>query len=280
MSTGFIYVVTTVNPRYEQKHFYSVPTEGAIRLYFGPCKRLMRPRMHPGDYVFGVSPSTTAQRRIVFIAKIAERITFAEAYGRFPKLHGPLGPIHVRPLKVKRNGSFPRSDYAHIKGSMHGGKPDHAKKRGGREEWEGDLASPKLDAFFVCAPAAGCVGRWLGERGPAVNERILDFLRTCAVYGVSVHGNAKNRDATLKCPIVHRGLCKGLHLETDEPDLLLKLCRARMEADGRALKAAPHVPRLEAATPKCITCPKASVCGPTTNRPSRVVGTNRVATCR
>ena len=94
---------------------------------------------HPGDYVFGVSPSTTAQRRIVFIAKIAERITFAEAYGRFPKLHGPLGPIHVRPLKVKRNGSFPRSDYAHIKGSMHGGnwttRRNAEGERNGKATW-------------------------------------------------------------------------------------------------------------------------------------------------
>jgi hypothetical protein len=107
MPTGFMYVVKTVTRRYVQRCFSNVPTPWEGRLYFGPCKRSMRPKMRKGDYVFGVSPSATRPRRIVFVARIHEKITFAEAYRRFPDLHGPKGPIHVCP--AKEVGPFPES---------------------------------------------------------------------------------------------------------------------------------------------------------------------------
>jgi hypothetical protein len=107
MAKGFIYVVGTVTPNYEQPAFCNVPTEIDDRLYFGPCKRCMRPRINAGDFIFGVSPSCTAPRRIVFIAEIEEPMTFAEAYDRFPSLRGPEGPIHVRP--INGTGAFPQS---------------------------------------------------------------------------------------------------------------------------------------------------------------------------
>jgi len=84
MATGFIYVVSTVRNDYSQPEG-CVPTWVRGRFYFGPCKRAMRPRMIPGDYVFGISPSRTFPRRIVFAAKIADRgkMSFAEAYKRY-----------------------------------------------------------------------------------------------------------------------------------------------------------------------------------------------------
>ncbi len=268
MPTGFIYVVTSVTRRYAQGCFSDVPTEWQDRLYFGPCKRSMRPKMQRGDYVFGVSRAPMRPRRIVFVAKIDERITFAEAYDRFPDLHGPPGPIHVRPLKVKRNDSFPHSDYEHIPRSTHA------------TTWVRDLASRwfdagELDAFFVCSPADGYVGRWLGERGPEVDDAILRFLKTCSVHGVSVHGTTKNRDATLNRPIVHGGLCKGLHLETDEPERLLALCQVRPELDGRSLDPVPVRRPPKECTPKRGTPRKASICR-STNRASGIVGANRI----
>jgi hypothetical protein len=214
MATGFIYVVTTLKRGYVQKAFCNVPTEWGDRLYFGPCKKPMRPKMRPRDHVFGISPSSTPSRRIVFVAQIEERITFAEAYRRFPDLRGPEGPIHVRP--IDGTGSFPTSDYQHISGSMHA------------TNWQADLRTPDRDAFFVCVQRNTWRGRWLGPYGPEIDEEILAFLRRCSVHGHSKCLSTRNTDATLQNPIVYRRLYHGLHLETNEPEVLVEICDARM----------------------------------------------------
>ena len=127
MATGFVYTVTTLTKDYVQKAFCNVPTQFGDRLYFGPCKRPMRPKIRPGDYVAGLSPSNIGPSRIVFVGHVEERITFREAHERFPDLHGPQGPIHVEP--VSRSGFFPHCSYAHIPGAMHA------------DNWEKDLDS-------------------------------------------------------------------------------------------------------------------------------------------
>jgi hypothetical protein len=212
MATGFVYVVMTASSKdYNQSQFRNVPTEWRDRLYFGPCKEMMRPKIKCGDYVFGISSSKTHPRRILFAAKIEEGITFKEAYERFPDLRGPGGPIHVRP--IKGTGSFPTSAYEHIPGSMHTGN-----------KWRRDLATPERDAFFVCSERFDWQGRWLGVCGPEIDGAILSFLKTCSVHGASrllIH----NVNATLSCPIAHGGRSIGLHLETNQPETLLKLCR-------------------------------------------------------
>lgn len=169
----------------------------------------MRRRMIAGDFVFGISPSSLSPRRIIFAAQIEERLTFGEAHGRFPDLQGPAGPIHIRP--VDRPFGFPESSYEHIPGSMHA------------EEWKKDLASSDLDAFFVCSPRNVWLGRWLGADGPAVDDAILEFLRTCTVHGKAGRLRDRNDLATIDKPIAHRRLYTGLHLETDEPANLLAL---------------------------------------------------------
>ena len=83
-----------------------VPTWFEGRSYFGPCKRPMRPRMKQSAYVFGISPSDVLSRRIVFAARIAEKLTFDEAYQRCPKLPGPEGPTHVRPARMPADFRF------------------------------------------------------------------------------------------------------------------------------------------------------------------------------
>src|ERR1017187_4365008 len=100
MAKGFIYVVDTVIPGYVQKAFFNVPTEFKSRLYFGLCKVSMRPKMFPGHWIFGISPTKVGTRRIVFVAKLEERITLAEAHDRFPALRGPEGPIYVERKSV------------------------------------------------------------------------------------------------------------------------------------------------------------------------------------
>ena len=269
MPTGFIYVVTSVTRRYAQGSFNAVPTEWEGRLYFGACKRSMRPKMQPGDYVFGVSPSTTNPRRIVYAAKIDKRITFAKAYRCLPrKLRGPDGPIHVRPVNpANRGDSFPRSHYEHIAGSMHA------------NDWERDLASQDRDAFFVCTPEEGCIGRWLGERGPEVDEQVLRFLKTCSVHGASGPLSRKNSHATLKCPVVHMDhgglLYKGLHLETAEPEAIVRLCQERTRPEGEPSDRAPRIPVAEQRALGCGTRNKTRACR-SANEVSHVVGANQI----
>jgi hypothetical protein len=216
MATGFIYVVRTVTPSYTQPAFCNVPTEFDDRLYFGPCKRCMRPRMHAGDFIFGVSPSCTSPRRIVFVAEVEELMSFAEAYHRFPDLHGPPGPIHVRP--INGIGAFPQSSYQHIPGSMH------------PEDWPADLATPDLDRFFVCRQTDGWLGRWLGSSGPVIDNEILAFLNGCSAYGSA--GYLGQNTGTLSNPIAYGALYTGLHLETPNPEDLADMCRDRISREG------------------------------------------------
>ena len=224
MATGFIYVVTTVNKDYIQRKFRNVPTEWGYRLYFGPCKQAMRPKVKSGDYVFGISPSKLRPRRVLFTAKIEERITFSEAYIRFPDLRGPEGPIHVCP--IQGTGSFPESHYKHIPGSMH------------ENDWQRDLSAHERDAFFVCTERVDWQGRWLGVYGPEVDDEILSFLKTCSVHGASLLSK-QNIDATLHRPIAYGGRSIGLHLETNKPEALLELLGARMAAKPNDLDLLP-----------------------------------------
>jgi hypothetical protein len=217
MARGFIYVMTTLTKDYVQKAFCNVPTQWGDRLYFGPCKIPMRPKMKPGDVVFGISPSG-GTRRIVFVAELEERITFAEAYDRFPELRAPQGPILVKP--VNGWGRFPESSYEPIPGQMH------------RDGWKADLASKQLDAFFVCSKREGSLGRWLGKYGPQLDDETLAFLKKCSLHGPAGVLSQKNKDATSSNPIHHGGLNRGLHLETDEPETLIELCAARSPEPG------------------------------------------------
>lgn len=231
MPKGFIYVMSTVTRYYEQQDFCNIPTEWEDRLYFGACKVPMRPKMRRGDFIFGISGSNTSPRRIVFVAKIEDCITFAEAYNRFPDLRGPHGPIHVRPLKKKKREPFPRSSYEHIPHSIHG------------DRWEGDLASSALDAFFVCSKADGCAGCWLGASGPEIGGEILDFLKKCSVHGMNI-SDAQNKHASINRPIVYRGprggdLMTGLHLETNAPEFLVELCNQWLSPQQRFLDHLP-----------------------------------------
>lgn len=221
MAKGFIYVVASVNKDYQQEAFRNVPTEFESRLFLGPCKRSMRPRMQRGDFIFGLSPAKAGHRRILFAARIEARMTFREAYERFVKLRGPDGPIHVRP--VSREGRFPFCSYEHIENAMHSG------------DWQRDLLTESRDAFFVCQEAAGWMGKWLGHGGPQVDPVILDFLRSCEVYGNAGQLRENNDQATIGRPVAHGGLSVGLHLETMCPEVLLGMLSSRLgDVDGTA----------------------------------------------
>lgn len=154
--------------------------------------------------------------------KIAERITFAVAYHRFLELRGPEGPIHVQP--VSRPGRpFPLCDYEHIPGAMH----DKKLKRG--EKWEKDLDTMDFDRFFVGELQNGWLGRWLGPKGPEIDQDILCFLKTCSLFGSHGHKlGSQNHDASPEKPIAHGRRYTGLHLETSVPEALIELLNGRM----------------------------------------------------
>ena len=221
MATGFIYIITSVNRNYEQKQFCKVPTFLEKRLFFGTCKVAMRRKMMHGDYVFGISHSMKHKpRRVVFATKIAECIRFAEAYRRFPKLRGSDkdsgGPIHVQPISMP-GLPFPQCDYEHIPGATHDNR------------WVKDLATRDLYRFFVGELQDGWFGRWLGQKGPEIDQDIMRVLKTCSVYNkVGSELSRQNHDATQENPIAYRCLNRGLHLETSEPEALIELLNGRM----------------------------------------------------
>lgn len=237
MPKGFIYVITSVSTAYLQKSFYNVPTEVAGRLYFGPCKRGMRPKMGVGDYIFGISPSNPKPRKIVFMTQIEEKMSFEEAYRRFPHLRGPAGPINVRPLN-RIGYPFPECKYEYIKGAMHS------------NDWKQDIATPALDAFFI-----GFQGkRWLGKFGPEINNKILNFLRRCSVCNKAGRLSKDNPNATADIPISYGRLYTGLHLETDDPQELEELCNLYL------LSNPPKFNELEKGLPKRQVTIRCSSC--------------------
>ncbi len=229
MPTGFIYVVTSLRSDYTQKRFCSVPTEWEGRLYFGPCKSPMRSRIRVGDYIFGVSRSGLKPRRIVFAARVEQRLSFREAYERFPDLRGPEGPIHVRPVN-REQLPFPENQYKLIDGAMHCGK------------WKQDLKTSALDAFFVCYPKEVWLGAWLGEFGPDVDDKVLDLLRTCSVHGEAGRLSDSNPSATIHYPVAYGKLYTGLHLETNSPQKLIDWCDIRISSRLAGLEGVQGTP--------------------------------------
>ena len=227
MPKGFIYIITSITNDYSQENFCNVPTELDGRLYFGPCKRAMRPKMRTGDYIFGISKSNPKPRRIVFYTQIVDKISFEVAFKRFPSLRGPAGPIHVKPLN-RVGYPFPDCKYKHIKRAMHS------------DDWRQDIATPALDAFFIGSKG----NRWLGKFGPEINNKILFFLRRCSVHNKTGLLRKENTDATSNIPISYGKLYIGLHLETESPQELLKLCNIYLSSNP------PQFDELETALPK------------------------------
>lgn len=252
MPTGFIYTVATVESDYSQASPRNIPVWSAPlnRLVFGPCKVPIRRKLRVGDYLFGISPGKTDPRRIVYAARVAERVSYREAYDRWPDLRGPEGPIHIEPAH-RPELPYPANAYAFIPASIHA------------DRWLRDLASAELDAFFLCEPAEAILGRWLGPEGPAVKGAVLDFLRECSVHGQTGPLNATNTAATARTPIRHGRLFTGLHLETDRPETLLRLLEAgvgptpmeqyRRARPGSARFAASHGTGARGAVPRQST---------------------------
>jgi hypothetical protein len=112
----FAYIIATVGTRYQLTG--SVPCVEDGRVFFGPCKRRMRPEVRKGDYIMGISGSSAPlPRRVLLWMQVDDVMTFGEAWERgevddtFRKLRG--WAIHVRPLKGAENLPSPIC-YEHI----------------------------------------------------------------------------------------------------------------------------------------------------------------------
>jgi hypothetical protein len=131
----FAYIIATVGSNYKLRGTVPWVKEGQV--FFGPCKKRMRPEMNRGDYVMGISPAGIGKkRRVLLWMRIAERMTVAQAYkrGGTDRLFrlARANAIHVRPKKGILHVAGHPDAYEHIPHADHssGWKSDiRGKKR-------------------------------------------------------------------------------------------------------------------------------------------------------
>lgn len=194
----FIYVIRTVGPGYKLKG--AVPWVFVGRVFFGACKKRMRPHVKPGDYVMGISGSDAGHpRRVLLWMKVDERMTFKEAFERGQKeksFHALRGTaIHVRPLDVEGHLAGDPNCYEHIQGAPHA------------DEWRSDLKGNR-DVFLT-----GGKESWVAEaNGPPVTETLIELLKE----GITWRGLA-----TLENPLTENARGKHVHLTGHAADQII-----------------------------------------------------------
>ncbi len=162
-SRVFAYIIRTVDSRYRVTG--SVPCSEGDKVFFGPCKRQMRPEVKKGDYILGISGSSAPRpRRILLWMKARKPITFKAAWRLgdtdplFRKLRG--GAIHIRPRRGSEALPTPLC-YEHLPGAQH------------EDDWEDDVRDNR-DVFLL-----GDVGSWIADKnGPEVTPEIVELLKT------------------------------------------------------------------------------------------------------
>ena len=173
----FAYVITTVGSNYKL-HAGSVPWVREGTVFFGPCKKNMRPKVNEGDYIMGISPAGVGeQRRVLLWMRVAEKMSFAEAYGRgeTDRLFrlARRNAIHVRPKQSLNKLQGVPTTYEHIPGAQHS------------SVWRSDIKG-KRDVFLL-----GANGSWAaGSGGPVVTSEVVELLRE----GITWRGNATTQN--------------------------------------------------------------------------------------
>jgi hypothetical protein len=165
----FAYIIRTVGANY--KLTGSVPWVKEGTVFFGPCKKRMRPYVKKGDYIMGISPAGVGQsRRVLLWMRVEKPMTFAEAYERgesdrlFRLARG--NAIHVRPKKGIDHVAGNAGAYEHIPHAPHS------------SHWQSDIEGKK-DAFLV-----GLRGSWVaGRDAPVVTEELVELLREGIKWG-------------------------------------------------------------------------------------------------
>lgn len=163
MPRVFAYIITTVAADYQLTG--CVPWFEGGRVFFGPCKKKMRPCVSKGDYIMGISPSGVGNvRRVLLWMRAGKPMTFAKAYHRghseqmFNLVRGTA--IHVRPRRVVSQIAGNPESYEHIPGAPHS------------STWPSDIRGNR-DCFIV-----GDRGAWVaGNDGQIVTQQLVDLLR-------------------------------------------------------------------------------------------------------
>jgi hypothetical protein len=187
----FAYIIATVGPNY--KLLGTVPWAKEGTVFFGPCKKNMRPEMEVGDYVMGISPAGVGeQRRVLLWMRVQEKLTFAQAYKRgetderFRLARG--NAIHVLPRKGVDTVEGDPDTYEHIPHATHS------------SDWRTDIEGRK-DAFFV-----GDKDSWVAEsQGPIVTEELVELLRE----GIKWRGHATVHNPLTENPRGKHALLTG-----------------------------------------------------------------------
>jgi hypothetical protein len=160
----FAYIIASVGPNYKLRG--SVPWVKEGKVFFGPCKRYMRPKVEEGDYIMGISPAGK-QRRVLLWMRVGEKMTFADAYerGKTDRLFrlARRNAIHVRPRRDIEHIPGNPSTYEHIPGATHS------------KDWPKDIEEKgeKRDTFLV-----GDKSSWAAEQGgPLVTQELIEMIR-------------------------------------------------------------------------------------------------------
>jgi hypothetical protein len=159
----FAYVIRTVGPNYELTGCVPWVTHGTV--FFGPCKKRMRPKAQSGDYIMGISRAGAGNcRRILLWMQVAEKMTFAEAYlrGNTSRIFRAARrhAIHVQPKAGTKFKAGSTDCYEHIANAP------HSKK------WRNDIEG-KRDVFLV-----GTNASWIAAASaPVVTQELVDLLK-------------------------------------------------------------------------------------------------------
>jgi len=187
----FAYIIASVGPKYKLRG--TVPWVKDGKVFFGPCKKRMRPEVRKGDYIMGISPAGVGtQRRVLLWMRAEGPITFAQAYARgesdrlFRIARG--NAIHVRPKKGVHHVTGNADTYEHIPHATHS------------SDWRTDIKG-KRDAFLV-----GMTGSWAASQdGPVVTEELVELLRE----GITWRGHATLQNPLTENPRGKHALLTG-----------------------------------------------------------------------
>lgn len=178
----FAYIISTVGPGF--RLIGSVPWIKEGKVFFGPCKKRMRPEIREEDYIMGLSPAGIGtERRVLLWMRVEKTMTFAQAYARgdstrvFRLARGHA--IHVRPKSGVEHIPGDPNSYEHIPGAPHS------------SDWETDIKGSR-DVFI-----SGADGSWVaGKEGPIVTAELVELLRA----GITWRGTPTIQNPLTKNP--------------------------------------------------------------------------------
>ena len=179
----YLYVVTTINRNYLPQVFssnkgMSAPNVVDNLITLGTCKPRIRTSLHKNfdkyeNYVVGLSPSCTTPRKVLYVARIQELITFKEAWERgeeneiYKYKRGGHSPLNSDPTRVFMNGdiiirSMDGTNYTFVNG-VH------------KNDWDtyiigGTKVGSKKDIYAVGDPQHS---RYYLDKGPVFSEEMF-----------------------------------------------------------------------------------------------------------